>query len=171
MSDPPSVRGGEKLDLRSEQNVARVGALNVGSEELPEAPLGAFGGGEKSAGVAARCAGGVSRAELSTGTTSGNMGGECTPIRVFHKGRPDYVPSSPCDCWPPETGVQAAPKPRFRPLGRRFSVSDELSRTIAFRVRSADELVESRGGAPCRRHEGVTVAGGFRSMPVPQSRP
>ena len=56
------------------------------------------------------------------------------------KGGPDYVPSSPCDCWPPETGVQAAPKPRFRPLGRRFSVSDELSRTIAFRVRSADEL-------------------------------
>ena len=53
---------------------------------------------------------------------------------------PDYVPSSPCDCWPPETGVQAAPKPRFLPLGRRFSVSDELSRTIAFRVRSADEL-------------------------------
>ena len=61
---------------------------------------------------------------------------------------PDYVPSSPCASWPLETGVQAALQPRFRPLGRRFSVSDELSRTIAFRVRSADELVESGAGAP-----------------------
>ena len=61
-------------------------------------------------------------------------------LRLMLKRIPDYVPSSPCDCWPPETGVQAAPNPRFRPLGRRLSVSDELSRTIAFRVRSADEL-------------------------------
>ena len=65
--------------------------------------------------------------------------------RRDHEAFPDYVPSSPCDCCPPGTEVQASPKPRFQPLGLRVSVSDELSRTIAFRVRSADELGTSSG--------------------------
>ena len=43
--------------------------------------------GEKSAGVAARRAGGVETAEASAGMSSGNMGGGCTPIHVVHKGR------------------------------------------------------------------------------------
>ena len=34
-----------------------------------------------------------------------------------------------------------------------------------------DHGVESGGGAPCRRPEGVAVAGSFRSKPVPQSQP
>ena len=43
--------------------------------------------GEKSAGVAAWRAGGGGRSGPSTGTKSGNMVRECTPILVVHKGR------------------------------------------------------------------------------------
>ena len=43
--------------------------------------------GEKSAGVAAWRAGGGGRAEALAGMSSGNMGAECTPIRMVHKGR------------------------------------------------------------------------------------
>ena len=55
-------------------------------------------------------------------------------------GLPDYVPSSACVCRPQETGVQAATQRRFRRLERRFAVSGEPSRSIAYRVRSSAEL-------------------------------
>ena len=43
--------------------------------------------GEKSAGVAAWRAGGAGSPGRSAGTRSGNMGAECTPIIMVHKGR------------------------------------------------------------------------------------
>ena len=43
--------------------------------------------GAKSAGVAARRAGGGGREGPSAGTRSGNMGGKCTPIQEVDKGR------------------------------------------------------------------------------------
>ena len=58
---------------------AGVGVPDVGGEELPEAALGALGR-EKSAGVVVRGAGGADRAEVSMGSRSGNMEGECTRI-------------------------------------------------------------------------------------------
>ena len=55
-------------------------------------------------------------------------------------GIPDYAPSSSCDCRVRETGVQEATRRRFPGPGRRFAASGEPSRSIAFRVRSSDEL-------------------------------
>ena len=35
-------------------------------------------------------------------------------------------------------------------------------------VQTIAPIVESGGAAPCRRHEGIAVVGGFRPVPVPR---
>ena len=53
---------------------------------------------------------------------------------------PDYVPSSSCDRRRRETGDRAAPQRCFRRPEHRFAASGEPSRSVAFRVRSSNEL-------------------------------
>lgn len=60
--------------------------------------------------------------------------------RATDKGCPDYAPSSSYGCRLRETGVQEATRRRFPGPGRRFAASGEPSWSIAFRVRSSDEL-------------------------------
>ena len=87
------------------------------------------------------------------------------------KAVPDYVRSS-CSRLHTGTGTGFGPLTWRRAAhSDRFGARCTLPSAQSTRSIEQDELVESRGGAPCRRHEGVTVAGGFRSMPVPQSRP
>ena len=64
--------------------------------------------GEKIAGVAARCAVGVACQEASTAMSSGNMGAECTPILVVHKGRYVAVITCPEDWRSPSGALSAA---------------------------------------------------------------
>ena len=74
---------------------ARVPVPEVGGEELPEAPLRVLGGGEERrrrrvASGRGRARGGLDGDQVGE-HGSGNMGRECTPSLVVHKGR--YVVS------------------------------------------------------------------------------
>ena len=66
---------------------AGVGVPDVGGEELPEAPLGAHGGGEERGRRGAGRRRGGARGGLDAGMQVGEHGGECTRIGVVHKGR------------------------------------------------------------------------------------
>ena len=69
---------------------------------------------------------------LSVLMTAGNRSYEdlANKYAASRKSSPDYVPSSSCDCWPPETGVQAAPETTFPAawpsiLGLRRALEDD----------------------------------------------
>ena len=77
---------GEASDGR-EVREAGVPVPDVGGEELPEAPLGVLGGREERWRRRVVAREGREARDARAGTRSGNMGAECTSIRVVHKGR------------------------------------------------------------------------------------
>ena len=85
---PSQAAAHREAHLRASSRRARLHRWvpDVGCEELPEAPLGALGGGEERR---RRCvtSGWGGCAGPSAGMRSGNMDRECTPIVVVHKGR------------------------------------------------------------------------------------